>query len=56
MLKVLVEEGADVNDRTWFGDGHSALNLAYQSLEEDHPMIAYLLTLGAEDIAPEPDL
>jgi len=56
VLKVLVDQGADVNDRTSFGEGFSALHLAYHTLEEDHPVIAYLLSLGAEDIAPEQEL
>ncbi len=53
---MLVDQGANVNDRTSFGEGFSALHLAYQTLQEDHPVVAYLLSLGAEDIAPEQEL
>ena len=50
---MLVENGADVNERTAWGLGQSVLNLAYDHHDEDHGVIAYLLSLGAEDIGPE---
>ncbi|KAL7450256.1 hypothetical protein ACHAWC_002198 [Mediolabrus comicus] len=53
IVKVLVDNGVDINERTDFGEGQSVLNLAYDYHEEDHPFIDFLVSLGAEDLGPE---
>ena len=52
MVRYLVENGADVNAFT--GDsGGTALFYAKQKFEDDHPIIAYLESLGAVEIGPD---
>ena len=53
IVKVLVDNGVDINEQTDFGEGQSVLNLAYDHHEEDHPFIDFLMSLGAEDLGPE---
>jgi len=52
VVRYLVENGADVNAFT--GDsGGTALFYAKQKFEDDHPIIAYLESLGAVEIGPD---
>jgi len=54
VVKYLIENGADANDRTGDGStGGTALYLARKNLEREHPVIAYLESLGALDSGPE---
>lgn len=54
VVKLLVEKGADVNAITGNnGNGESALWWAKQELEEDHPMISFLESLGALEVGPD---
>jgi ankyrin repeat protein len=52
VVKYLIDNGADVNARTGTSGGTS-LYLAKQTLEEDHPMIAFLESMGALEIGPD---
>ena len=51
-VKYLVEQGADINVKT-AGDGGSALWWAKQRLEDDHPVIGFLESVGALAIGPD---
>jgi len=54
VVKLLVEKGADVNALTGDGDyGETALYWARKTLEDDHPMISFLESLGALEIGPD---
>lgn len=55
VVKLLVEKGADVNAMTGHheGEGETALWWAKQELEEDHPLIDFLESLGALEIGPD---
>ena len=48
ILVLLHENGADLNQRTDFGKGHSALELAQMFLPDDHDVIKYLVSNVAE--------
>jgi prolyl 4-hydroxylase len=48
-VKYLVEQGADINARTYDGLGPSPLNIAKYSLGFEHPVYLLLDNLGAED-------
>ena len=52
VVRFLVESGADYNAKT-HGEGGTALWWAKQELDEDHPVIEFLESLGALDIGPE---
>ena len=53
-VQLLVEEyGAEVNARTHGGYGETALHIAEQRLEQNHPVLEYLRSLGALSIGPE---
>lgn len=52
-VELLVENGVDMNARTWENKGASPLNLAIKTHGEDHPVSLYLQSLGALDIEPE---
>lgn len=59
-LKLLVEKGADINERANFGYGGTALYLAKEAMDENEDgsdvfteLIEYLEGLGAEMIGPE---
>ena len=52
IVKYLVENGADVNEKTG-GAGGTALWWAKKGLGDDHPLIAYLESLGALEIGPD---
>jgi hypothetical protein len=48
IVQLLVEHGADVNERTHFGEGQSVLELVLDTHGYDHPLIDYLEGIGAE--------
>jgi ankyrin repeat protein len=52
VVKYLVENGADVNALTK-GTGATALWWAKQQHGEDHPVIDYLISMGAIESGPE---
>jgi len=52
VVKYLVENGADINALTT-SQGGSVLWTAKQHLEEDHPVIAFLESMGALEIGPD---
>jgi len=52
VVKYLVENGADVNATTG-SDGGTALYYARRVLEENHPVISFLESLGALDTGPD---
>ena len=52
-VQFLVENGVDVNARTWQDKGSTPLNLAVKHLSEEHPVAEYLRSVGALDIGPE---
>lgn len=53
-VSFLLEKGADVNVRTFHksGLGHSALYLALQNLNKDHPITTLLIDYGAKNYEP----
>jgi len=53
ILRFLVEKGADVNERTNYGTGGTALYWVQKFHGHNHPAADYLLTLGAVNIEPE---
>jgi len=52
VVKFLVENGADVNALTGEGGG-TALYYAKQKFEDDHPVVAFLESLGALAVGPD---
>lgn len=50
IIKVLVEHGVSINDRTDWGEGQSVLNVAYDHHEEDSEFILFLKLFGAVDL------
>jgi prolyl 4-hydroxylase len=48
IVQLLVEHGADVNERTHFGEGQSVLELVLDTHGYDHPLFDYLEGIGAE--------
>jgi prolyl 4-hydroxylase len=52
-LDFLVNNGADVNERTHHGTGVTPLNIALHTHDEDHPVTRYLKDMGALNIGPE---
>jgi prolyl 4-hydroxylase len=53
VVKFLFEKGADVNARTNEGTGGSALWWVKKNLGSDNEMVAFLESLGAQEIGPE---
>lgn len=53
VVKYLVENGADINARTTGEYGGTALYYAKSKFEDDHPIVAYLESLGALEIGPD---
>lgn len=53
VLKILVEHGADVNERTNHGAGGSPLYYAKEAHGKRHASVKYLESLGAKYIEPE---
>lgn len=52
-VKLLVNNGADINAVTNNGTGASPLNIAVHSHSGDHPVAVYLSGLGAKNVGPE---
>lgn len=48
-VKFFVERGGDVNARTTGGVGPTPLGIARRFWPEDHPVVTYLTSIGAED-------
>lgn len=48
VVQLLVDHGANINERTNFGEGSSVLELALDNHGRDHPLFLYLEDLGAE--------
>ena len=55
-VKILIQNGADINARTHYGTGESVLAVAINNLPKDHPLINYLVVAGAHFIVPEDEL
>ena len=53
VVQLLLEHGADINSVTNDGEGQAPLQMAIQTLGEDHPMVEYLLSLGAIEAGPD---
>ena len=53
VLRILVEHGADVNERTNQGKGASPLFLAIEAHGKKHAVVNYLRSLDAQYIEPE---
>lgn len=54
VVRYLVENGADINAQTGpDGSGGTALYYAKKKFEDDHPIVAYLESLGAAEIGPD---
>lgn len=53
VVKLLVENGADLNEKTGHGAGGTALYWAKKKLEPENPVIAYLESLGALESGPD---
>ncbi len=52
-MELLIEHGADVNERTHHGKGFSVLTILEQHWGEEHPLFDYLISVGAFTIGPE---
>lgn len=48
-----MENGADINAKTHGEAGATALYYAKKSFAVDHPVVAYLESLGALEIGPD---
>lgn len=55
IVRILVEHGVDINERTDWGEGQSVLSLAYEHHDEDSSFVAFLKGLGAVAIEWEED-
>ncbi len=53
VVEMLILHGANVNERVNFGSGQTVLGLALESHGRDHPMIDYLLGMGAIEVGPD---
>ena len=53
VVKLLLEHDVDINARTHRGKGGSPLNLALETLREEHPLTNFLIENGAINIEPE---
>jgi prolyl 4-hydroxylase len=54
VVELLVQYGADINSRTGkYSDGYSPLSLVIQNHGEDHPLVEYLRSLGAQEFDEE---
>lgn len=53
VVKLLEENGADVNARTWWGEGQSVLSLAFDYHNEENKIIKYLMGTGAKEFGDE---
>mmetsp|Transcript_42085 Transcript_42085/g.127666 ORF Transcript_42085/g.127666 Transcript_42085/m.127666 type:complete len:305 (+) Transcript_42085:795-1709(+) len=52
VIRFLLDNGADLNTRTWEGAGGSALYWAMQNHGEDHPAVQLLKEQGARNLKP----
>ena len=52
IVRYLVENGADFNAKTG-ASGGTALYYAKQKFDADHPVVAFLESLGAAEIGPD---
>lgn len=52
-VRLLMDYGADKNARTHGGMGSTPLAIALEQFEEDHPVVQYLMGLGALNVGPE---
>jgi prolyl 4-hydroxylase len=52
VVKYLVENGADINAKT-HGSGGTALFYAKQQLDDEHPVVTFLESMGALEIGPD---
>lgn len=52
-LELLVNNGADVNTRTYGGAGETPLHIAKRRYGAFHPVVKYLQSLGALDVGAE---
>lgn len=52
-VQFLMDNGADMDARTHWGEGLSPLKIALRSHSDDHPVSQYLRELGALDLGPE---
>lgn len=48
VVQLLVGHGADVNEKTNFGEGLSLMQLVLEHHGEEHPLYDYLASVGAE--------
>ena len=53
MVEFLIQNGANVNERTAFGSGPTVLGLVLESHGPRHPLVDYLLGLGAFEVGPD---
>jgi ankyrin repeat protein len=53
VVKLLIDNGAEINSRTHGGYGETPLRIAEKTLGIDHPIVRYLKELGALSIGPE---
>lgn len=51
VIQFLIERGADVNAVT--KDGRTPVNLAKKKHGENHPIVRFLESIGAQDLGPE---
>jgi ankyrin repeat protein len=51
VVKYLVQNGSNINEPTT--DGHTPLYYAKENWGSDHPIVAYLESLGAVDAGPD---
>jgi hypothetical protein len=49
-VKLLLEHGADVSQRTNHGTGWTAAALAKMSLDSEHPLVKYFREIGAVEL------
>lgn len=48
IIEILTDHGADINERTDWGNGQSVLDIAYDNHDEDSDFIKWLIEMGAE--------
>ena len=53
VVEFLLSFGADMNSVSNHGRGKTPLRLAKETHGEDHPLVEYLLSLGAIDAGPD---
>jgi len=53
VVELLIQKGANINERTLDGEGDSPLRISLDVNGPDHPVTEYLLSLGAIDVGPD---